>query len=343
MERARRRREVWVLTFLCSVLCMTVSSSGQQKKGERIPPEETMMPKAQTQQEETQKGLRIDWIMSVFQRKTSRQSVKFHIYRSDVRIGPYVLIDSVDFGADETSFTYRDTTARYAMVYWYRVGAVDEAGFEYLSDADSATPYDLPLPPATPGPVTNLNALDTPDDEGGSITLTWTKSPDDSIVINYYIFCSRMSGDEYACIDSVGAGIETYEDTVTADGHTRYYIVRAHNGINGSNSNEASGVSINNLAPQPPTGLTACSEPLGIGLAWQGNTEPDLWGYRLYRTTVSGTSYVLLTDPILLDTTYFDTDVLPNTVYYYVVTALDRAYPLNESRYSNEVRGELRP
>lgn len=343
MERARGRRKVWVLTFLCSVLCITVSLSGQQKKGERIPPEETMVPKAQPQQGATQKALRTDWTISVPQQKPSRQSIKFRIYRSDARIGPYVLIDSVDFGADETSFTYRDTTARYTMVYWYIVGAVDDAGFEQLSDPDSATPYDLPSPPVPPGPVTSLMAVDTPFDEGRSITLTWVKSPDDSIVVNYYIFHSWMSGSGYACIDSVSAGVETYEDTLTVDGSTIYYIVRAHTGINGTNSKEASGVSMNNLAPQPPTGLIAYSEPLGIRLTWQSNTEPDLWGYRLYRSTVSGTSYVLLTDPILLDTTYFDTDVLPDTVYYYVVTALDQAYPLNESRYSNEVRGELWP
>ena len=48
-----------------------------------------------------------------------------------------------------------------------------------------------------PEPPSNLQAFDTPDDQGHSITLTWTKSPDDgaglNIVSYYRIYRSRFS------------------------------------------------------------------------------------------------------------------------------------------------------
>ncbi|MCD6335730.1 MAG: hypothetical protein J7M27_10435 [Candidatus Latescibacteria bacterium] len=49
----------------------------------------------------------------------------------------------------------------------------------------------------SPEPPSNLQAFDTPDDQGHSITLTWTKSPDDgaglNIVSYYRIYRSRSS------------------------------------------------------------------------------------------------------------------------------------------------------
>ncbi len=74
------------------------------------------------------------------------------------------------------------------MPYWYKLGIVDNIGLVTESETDSGIPYNLPSPPQSPGPVTSLVAFDTPFDKGGSITLTWVKSPDDSIVTNYYIY-----------------------------------------------------------------------------------------------------------------------------------------------------------
>ena len=70
-------------------------------------------------------------------------------------------------------------------------------------------------------------------------------------------------------------------------------------------------------------------------LNWSANREPDLAGYRIYRTTTSGR----YGDPIATlrgnVTTYQATGLQFGKTYFFVVTAYDLAG--NESGYSNEV------
>jgi hypothetical protein len=187
----------------------------------------------------------LDWRLKLYGQKERSTNI-FYIYRSDWEFGPFGLVDSVDYVPPETLYSYSDTTVQYSMPYWYKLGVVDSAGLESETDVDSGIPYNLPSAPNAPAPVTNLNAFDTPYDQGGSITLTWTKSADDSIITDYYIFRTWYSGEGYYCIDSVGQGIETYTDMNTTDGDTCYYIVRAHNGVRGSNSSEVWAISQDN-------------------------------------------------------------------------------------------------
>ena len=92
-----------------------------------------------------------------------------------------------------------------------------------------------------PAPVTNLKAEDTPDDQGGSITLTWTASADDRIVatyifvgypfaipgvVNYNIY-RRTENTEYTLLASVESGVAVYADEAVVDGVGYTYTVRA--------------------------------------------------------------------------------------------------------------------
>ena len=57
-------------------------------------------------------------------------------------------------------------------------------------------------------------------------------------------------------------------------------------------------------------------------LTWNANGEPDLAGYRVYRST--GGDYQLITSQLLTAPTYVDATPAAGT-YYYVVTAMDRS------------------
>ena len=86
--------------------------------------------------------------------------------------------------------------------------------------------------------------------------------------------------------------------------------------------------------PAAPTGLTATADIINnrIDLDWDGNSEPDMWYYNVYRSTTSG-SYVNPPIDSALDSSYFD--YVPDfSIYYYVVTAVDSEQ--HESDYSNE-------
>jgi hypothetical protein len=82
-----------------------------------------------------------------------------------------------------------------------------------------------------PSPPTEVLALDTPNDEGGSITITWEKSADDCTgendVIGYDIFRSTTSGTDYQLIGFNAPGFTSFEDTAAQNGVIYYYTVNA--------------------------------------------------------------------------------------------------------------------
>ncbi|UCG42661.1 MAG: M20/M25/M40 family metallo-hydrolase [candidate division WOR-3 bacterium] len=90
--------------------------------------------------------------------------------------------------------------------------------------------------------------------------------------------------------------------------------------------------------PQRPSRVEAWPATFSIDLSWAANTELDLAGYNLYRSTVSGSGYELLNHGLVQDTVFNDSGLMSDTMYYYVATAVDTGG--NESGYSDEVRGK---
>src|SRR5690606_8519655 len=77
--------------------------------------------------------------------------------------------------------------------------------------------------------------------------------------------------------------------------------------------------------PVAPIGLKAIAvSSSSIDLDWRDNTESDLVGYKVYRSTMSnftpGNSNVVKQ---VTTSSYTDTGLSPNTTYYYKVTAVD--------------------
>jgi hypothetical protein len=89
------------------------------------------------------------------------------------------------------------------------------------------------------------------------------------------------------------------------------------------------------LPPDPPANLAASASRAGIALTWDANSESDLAGYNVYRSTSPG---VTIGSPInaslVTGTSYLDSNVTDGVTYYYVVTAVDTGS--NESTASNE-------
>ncbi|MGD0552154.1 MAG: cellulase family glycosylhydrolase [Sedimentisphaerales bacterium] len=90
-----------------------------------------------------------------------------------------------------------------------------------------------------------------------------------------------------------------------------------------------------NVSPAAPTGVTANPSVGTILLDWNNNSETDLAGYNVYRSTTSGSGYVKLNSSPLTSSEYSDVNVSSETTYYYVVTAVDVGGL--ESVYSGEV------
>jgi len=77
--------------------------------------------------------------------------------------------------------------------------------------------------------------------------------------------------------------------------------------------------------PGQPTGLVAISGDGVVSLDWDDNTEGDLTGYDLLRSTVSGGPYTLVAGSPFAASEHEDLTVTNGTAYYYVVRAVDSA------------------
>jgi len=83
--------------------------------------------------------------------------------------------------------------------------------------------------------------------------------------------------------------------------------------------------------------VSASAKDFKATLTWDANTEPDLAGYRIYKSETSGLEYQKIGE-VGLVTTYEDDFSVPDgqiKTFYYVVTAFDQTNL--ESDYSNEV------
>jgi len=70
-----------------------------------------------------------------------------------------------------------------------------------------------------------------------------------------------------------------------------------------------------------------------VDLSWQASAS-TVDGYRIYRSTQSGTGYQLINGSLVPGLTFTDSTVQSGQTYFYVVTAVDAVG--SESMFSNE-------
>jgi hypothetical protein len=89
--------------------------------------------------------------------------------------------------------------------------------------------------------------------------------------------------------------------------------------------------------PNPPEGLTGTwdRKKAAVLLYWNGNLEPDLAGYNVYRSITPESGYDKISSLVSVPK-YVDTQIVKGNTYYYVVKAVNTAG--GESGYYNEVK-----
>jgi len=98
-------------------------------------------------------------------------------------------------------------------------------------------------------------------------------------------------------------------------------------------------VVLSKTPPAAPENLTATAGFATVALDWNDNSEIDIAGYNVYRSTTSGGGYSKLNGSLLSSSNYEDGNIPHDITYYYVVTAVDTNSI--ESVYSGEVFGGL--
>jgi len=190
--------------------------------------------------------------------------------------------------------------------------------FTAVNGNDLPTAYDdLVLVPTNSGPI-SINVLSNDADSDGTIdasTLVITRAP--------------TNGTAVILPD------DTIRYTATGDGTADefFYQVRDNDGEVSNEGRVAmrSPDPSDTTPPAAPVGLSAAS---GSSLLdWTDNTEPDLGGYKIKRSAISGGPYLDVGQSAASD--YVDNSFDHAGTYYYVVTAVD--INGNESSSSAEV------
>lgn len=233
-------------------------------------------------------------------------------------------------------------------------GIKSNKGYSYL--VISFDKSDLPGKPSniaqvwlspTPKPPTNLLATRGE----GKVWLSWS-SPVERVdrtplteLQGFNLYRKGARDSDYSFYPLNGGLIKenAYIDTEVTIGETYVYLVRAvttnappwHEG---PVSNEVAVTLWDTYSPQAPQGLVGISKKDAIVLNWNPNSEPDLLGYHLYRKRASENNYQRVTAVPISETTFRDKDIDPNQLYFYKITALDKASPANESPFSQEIQ-----
>jgi len=134
-----------------------------------------------------------------------------------------------------------------------------------------------------------------------------------------------------------------YRDRTFKFGETYNYFVRALSlGTEGKpvesvNSTQVEVMQADVYPPAPPDMTPPNAAPGRIALFWTANSEPDVVGYYVFRSTDPNQArpWTKLTPQLYNRTTFTDLNVETGKTYYYYVTAIDNAG--NESRPSQVV------
>jgi hypothetical protein len=125
----------------------------------------------------------------------------------------------------------------------------------------------------------------------------------------------------------------TFTDPLTGlDGRRRCYVVRAVRGdgtqaVEGTPSEPACVVPVDDFPPDAPTRLSAVSSEGAITLVWEPNAEPDVAGYLVLRGEAGDATLAPVTDTVVTEARFTDRTVRPGVRYVYAVQAIDSRLP----------------
>lgn len=286
-----------------------------------------------------------DSITMVWSMNENSDFAHYKLLRSD---SPDLTEESAETAAqfdDQTATSHTDSSLRAGATYYYRVLVADSEGLTSLSNEISATTAQEP-DPSRPEPVLLYSPVSVTAD---SVSLAWSVN-DEADFASYTLLRSESpevsveTADELVqptsreLVSHVDSGLEPI---------TAYYyrVVVTNTAGLSSLSNE---VTVTTADPDNlPTAVTlhpALATSSTIELVWSTNYDTDFESYTVFRgdtagvTQLTGTPLVLITD--FDSIAYVDSDLPPETEYYYRILVRDRD---NLEVLSNEIRATTLP
>lgn len=132
----------------------------------------------------------------------------------------------------------------------------------------------------------------------------------------------------------------SYVDSAVVNGRQYSYQVQSVQQFDadlvyGGISEEITVTPVDTTPPPPPEGVMAVATDSGIRVVWEFSSAEDVAAYRIYRRAEGG-SFALVGTVKVPGTSFIDTKVSEDVIYYYAVTAVDSSSAANESAKSEE-------
>ena len=220
-------------------------------------------------------------------------------------VGIWTLIDSTQYGAE----TYRDTITLCNATINYRIELADNSGCNSVSNIGGDVFQDL-IPPDAP--VIDWVTVDTAT---GDAVINWTES--NAIDASGYIILEFISGG-WVIIDTVYGYTNTNYTNLSAfvDFQSENYGVAA---FDSCSNTSPMGVPQNSI--YAATSLDICEKEVAITWNAYQNWNTGVLRYEVYAS--NGGVYSLIASLGSSATSYVHTGVLANTLYCYVIRAVN--------------------
>lgn len=248
----------------------------------------------------------------------SNNETGFQIERSLTTASGFSLVTTTAFNV----VTYTDASLTAGTTYYYRVRAINGSStFSGYSNEANATPLTPPSPPS------NLAASPS----GSSIGLSWTDGSNNED--GFQIERSLTTGSGFALLGTVGSNVTTYNDATVSSGTLYYYRVRAYKStVYSTYTSEVS--TSTSVLPATPTSLTGTSASSStVQLTWVDASNNET-GFSIERTSTSGSGYTVIGTTSANAITFTDTNLAPETWYYYRIQAVNG---VGSSTYTTEI------
>ncbi len=339
------------LTVLLLLVLSGVAGCGY--KTMPIPPEE-ILPMAITdlRYELDERGVTLNW---TYPEETVRGDKlsdieSFKMFRAVVPADKYCENCPVPFGepvlveggaiapGKPKTGVYSSTLLRPRHIYFFKVRS--GSGWWAESADSNIVSFMWDIPPASPQTL-EAKALD------GKVKLNWsgvaTHIDGTAITepIKYRILRQRGGG-AFTPVDGLQSQPE-FVDTGLINGRKYQYKVQAvtmyeKGQVSGGVSPVVSATPIDRTAPPAPAGVQGVRTAKGVKILWNQVDAPDLKGYRVYRRLPGESQPVMVGEVTAPSTLYDDTSMPDSYEWYYSVSSIDQAKPVNESKRSDEVK-----